>query len=371
MAAEDAVVDVMMKLVMTGVDVGLKISGAGAKALGVSLYALAKSIRDKQASGKTLSPGEVAFTNLIKSGEEIHSVWLNKSELDNFSQIAKKLGISFVAIQNGDELTKSKNFINKNSDKIEFTDEFKDKVSISYRSSDEVRMAHILQMFNTFNPSVIENAEEQSVNVEIKDEIEEFIKDNGVENELPPEIVDYEEVKMTEQSQALNNGLMNQGQETINLKQKDLEYSDGQVPLCFTFFEFDSVPNKSELSQAYNTYVLKNDINIDEPNFVTALYEQGCKFIDKSEPALDCFKYFGLSNGSTVDELKASYNEKLSGKANVGTATEMYKKALGILEQSESVRTTLQAKKELRNVAETGRDSIEKVAQITQEITRQ
>lgn len=376
MAAEDAVVDVMMKIVMTGVDVGLKISGAGAKAIGLSMYALAKSIREKQLSGKKLTPGEVAFTNLIKSGEEIHSVWINKDELENFSQIAKKIGISFVAIQNGDELSKGKGFIHKleNGDKIEFADEFKDKVSISYRCSDEVRMAHILQMFNTFNPSMtVVNDNEKEV-ADIKDEVEEFIKENGVENEYPPEVADYEEVK-NEQSRASEINSMNPESETINpLQTVSAESSKEaeQTALCFTFFGWNEMPTKEEFINSYKKYVLSNNINVEEPNFVTALYEQGCKVIDKNASQVpECFAFFQFKEQPTVEELKSAYNKVIRSRGSDDVKTnDMYKAALNKLEKSESVRTTLQAKKELRNINESGKEVLEKVAEKTQGITR-
>lgn len=335
MAAEDQVVDmlasVVTKLAVAGVDVALKISGTGAKAIALSFYSLGKTINRKIKEGKQLSPGEKSFTDLIKSGDEIHSVWIDKKYLTNFAQISKELGIPYVVIQNGDEIKNGKGFLNKGKDNLVFEEAYKDKVSISYRASDEVRMAHILEMFDTFNKSeTVVETDPKKVS-EVKDDVEEFIKDNGVNVEIPPEAIASEEVKNNEQAKVSENGLKKQNKENSG------------ILLCFEQFGFDKVPSRAEFDSAYKEYVEKNSININEPNFITALYEQGCECIAKTENDLkksevksvnspvkanfnekikpdvdEAYKFFGFDKVPTVYELRQAYenminNAELSG----------------------------------------------------------
>lgn len=336
MAAEDAVVDgmlqVLMKLVVMGTDVGLKITGAGAKAIGVSFYALAKHIAAKRQSGKALTPGEIQFEKLIKSGEEIHSIWLPKDDLKNFSQIAKQMGVTFTAIKNGDELAKAHKFLShkdKNGETVEFAEHFKDMVSISYLASDEVRMAHILEMFNTFNKSetVVESPIKEKES--FVDEVEEFMKENGVEVERPPEVVEAEEVNQ-QKSQASEKDLISTDGEI-----KQAENSGSVIQICFEEFGFDKQPTQAEYDNAYIKRITESGINPAEPNYITALYEQGSKIIknlvtqkvplEMSDPiprsethkievkekakesVPECFTFFGFDEVPTVDELKKAY----------------------------------------------------------------
>lgn len=330
MAAEDQAVDmlfnVVTRLAIAGTEIGLKITGAGARAIGLSFYSLGKIINEKIKAGKYLSPGEKAFTDLVKSGEEIHSIWIDKKYLSNFSQIAKQLGIPFVAIQNGDEIKKGHGFLHKSKDSISFEETYKDKVSISYRASDEVRMAHILEMFDTYNKSetLVENQPEKVE--EMKDEVEEFIKENEVKVELPPEVVASEEVKNNQEKVSEN-----------DLKKQNKENQSSNL-LCFEQFGFEKIPTKAEFDAAYIKYTKEHQINTSESNYITALYEQGCECISKlneqknisinpkenkhtesnihnvsAKPELDeCYKFFGFEEKPTVYELREAYDKMVS-----------------------------------------------------------
>ena len=418
MAAEDAVVEtvfnVATRILVAGTELGLKIAGTGAKAIGVSFFALAKKIAEKEKTGKKLTAGENAFKDLMNSGEEIHSVWLNSDELANFSKIAKQMGVPFVAIKNGDELAKThKLFTKRDSDGniIEFVDDYKDKVSISFRASDDVRLSHILEMFSTFNHSTTTVLDNQKEVEKLKDDVDDFIKDNGVEIELPPEVIEAEEVRENN-APALETNLTD-----LNKKQSN-QISCGNDVLCFSEFGFATVPNKEDFKSAYDKYILENP---DKKEFATALFEQGNILIDKGATVVndksafivknadDTFKFLGVENKPTLAKLKKGY-EKLLNKSSIEdikkvvskmydysvdviennptdnnmyfcyqmfgfsrkpTKTELtnafenfdyenfdfkgfcnsaYEKSLKQLENAKSVRTTLQAKKELNSL---------------------
>ncbi len=362
MAAEDAVVDMLFtiatRIMVSGAELGLKITGTGAKAIAVSFYALGKSIFEKEKSGKKLTAGENAYKDLMKCGEEIHSVWISKDDLKNFAQIAKQLGVSFVAIKNGDELDKSHKFLShkdKDGNAIEFVEAYKDMVSISYRASDEIRMAHILEMFNNFNKSETTVDDKVTEKETVKDDVEEFMKENGVKVERPPEVVEAEEVNK-EKSQVSEKDLP-----TSNEEIKDRHYGS-ETQLCFEHFGFDKPPTQAEYDNAYIKYITDNGINPAEPNYTTALYEQGSKIIanqitkqeitvdrGKPEPIIfdksnlkprvaenvpECFAFFGFKEIPPVQELKKAYIEYVAknGKtAGSNIVDNMYEAAADLI----------------------------------------
>lgn len=378
MAAEDAVVDTLTsittKLLIAGTEIGLKITGAGARAIGVSFYALAKAISNKRSQGKTLTPGEVEFESMMQSGEEIHSIWLKDVDLNNFSQIAKQMGIPFVAIKNGDELEKTHGFLHHHTtgNAIEFAEDYKDKVSISYRVSDEVRIAHILEMFNTFDKSETTTVDPEIVaKEEFKDEVEQFIEENGVQVERPPEVLAAKEV---------NTQKFDQVSEKSSTVSADEELDN--VPLlCFSEFGFESKPSQAEYDAAYIKRLTDAGINPSEPNYFTSLYEQGSKIIGgeitptisfqssrageelarniwkdniaaRSESFIpEGFRYFGFEKTPSVDELKKSYSDYISQNAGHDVpAKAAYESALNEIEKGKSIREKLKAKQELHTL---------------------
>ncbi len=380
MAAEDAVVDTLTsittKLLIAGTEIGLKITGAGARAIGVSFYALAKAISNKRSQGKALTPGEVEFESMMQSGEEIHSIWLKDVDLNNFSQIAKQMGIPFVAIKNGDELEKTHGFLHHHTtgNAIEFAEDYKDKVSISYRVSDEVRIAHILEMFNTFDKSETTTVEPEIVaKEEFKDEVEQFIEENGVQVERPPEVLAAKEV---------NTKSFDQVSEKSSTVSAEAELDN--VPLlCFSEFGFESKPSQAEYDAAYIKRLTDAGINPSEPNYFTALYEQGSKIIegeitppvslqnDRAAEELarniwinsassrsevisdipDSLQFFGFNKIPSVNELKKGYSDFISKNAGRydATAKAAYESALKELEKGKSIREKLKAKQEIHN----------------------
>ena len=392
MAAEDAVVDSILRLTSTvlveGTKLGFTVAGYGFKAIGVTYYALAQAIARKRERGEKLTGGEVTFEKMMKSGEDIHAVWIKKDDLKNVSTIAQQLGISFFAVQNGDELQKSKGFLSrlgKEADEvITFSDNYSDMVSISYRASDEVRMAHILEMFDTFDPSQItvddptEKSENGVVNDVVEadiDEVEEFMAANGVEVEIPPEVVEYKEVNQNELTQTTNEPASEKNLQPLNEKANKTAQSTGNK-LCFEQFGFDQMPTKAEFDAAYIKYITENNINPNEPNIINAFYEQGCKLISgevkgqvlitspeiesivsqaaKAKDAVlpECYQFFGFDKTPTVKELKQAFQKM--GEVDSKTANEMYNAALKLMEKSPSVRETLQAKQELHTLREAG-----------------
>ncbi|MBQ9227607.1 MAG: hypothetical protein IJ168_02145 [Eubacterium sp.] len=331
MAIEDEVVGAVFRLGTTvmvdGAKLALQIAGYGAKALGVTYYVLAKKIAQKRERKEKLTGGEETFEKIMKSGEEIHAVWLNKSDLNNFSTIAKQLGVSFFSVQNGDELRKSKKFFtskDKDLDQIiNFSDDYSEMVSISYRASDEVRMAHILEMFDTYNPAQVRQqpVPEQTVGTEQEatplDEVEKFLQENGVEVERPPEVIAYEEVK-SKQERASEKNLQGSDKES---SKEHLEIGDNEL-MCFEQFGFTEMPTQAEYEAAYKDFVEKNNIDISEPNYYTSLYEQGSKIIDgKIQPhkpefttispdnALpECYQVLGITEApKSLDDIKNAF----------------------------------------------------------------
>ena len=340
MAIEDEVVGSVFKLGTTvmvdGAKLALQIAGFGAKAIGVTYYVLAKKIAQKRERKEKLTGGEETFEKIMKSGEEIHAVWLNKADLNNFSTIAKQLGVSFFSVQNGDELRKSKKFFtskDKGLDQIiNFSEDYNEMVSISYRASDEVRMAHILEMFDTFNPAQIRQqpVSEQTVGeqeVTPLDEVEKFLNENGVEVERPPEVIAYEEVK---NQQERVSGKNSPGFDAANSKER-LEAGDDNL-LCFEQFGFDEMPTKAEYDAAYKDFIEKNGINVSEPNYFTSLYEQGSKIlsgeIQPHKPEFttispdsilpECYQVLGLKEApKSLDEIKAAFENFKEKNRNI------------------------------------------------------
>lgn len=440
MAAEEAVVETVARITtmiaLEGVKLGLKITGSGLKGTAVMLYGIARRIAEKEKSGKALTPGEVTCKKLLTSGEEIHSFWISKDDLVSFSQIAKKLGITFAAAKDGDAIEKSKQFLKGSADEnINFKENYKDKVFISYKASDEIRMQHILEMFDYSNLAAIVK-EDISKDEKPIDEVEHFMKENGVEVELPPEVIDsYEEVKENDKSKNASEAASEKGSSATETETNSKTQTSGEkAALCFEQFGFNNVPSKNDYNAAYIDYIKENKINTSEPNYITALYEQGCKLIDgtiKKEPptlttvsksktqnvsktekaateVAECFKFFGLNKTPSVQELKNAYtdfikNNDKTGGSNIvdnmynaaidlidkpnkdglkfcyeffgfkGTPTKselenayknyvgdsldvpsiaksVYENALEYMQKSESVRQTLQAKKELHNL---------------------
>lgn len=313
---------------------------------------------------QSFAPGEVTCKKLLTSGEEIHSFWIAKDDLVSFSQIAKNLGITFAAAKDGDAIEKSKQFLKgKDNENIEFKENYKDKVFISYKASDEIRMQHILEMFDFSNMASIVK-DEISKDEQPIDEIEQFMAENGVEIERPPEVVDYNEEVIVNTQEAHQSEKVSEkdslttGTEVSNKAQVD---SGNKTQLCFEQFGFDKMPSKNEYNAAYISFIKENKINTSEPNYATALYEQGCKIIDgliknvplthttvpnsnknithtentKNEVA-ECFKFFGLNKTPSVQELKSAYNDFISKNAKTegsNIVDNMYNAAVDLIDK--------------------------------------
>ena len=364
MALEDEVVGSVFKigttLIIDGMKLAVEIVGMKAMVIGLTYKAISKKIQTKEARKEKLTGGEVTFKKIMKSGEDIHAVWLNKSDLQNFSTIAKRLGIPFFAVQNGDEIKKSrKSLSDKNKDLdqvINFSGNYNEMVSISYRASDEVRMAHILEMFDTYDPAQLRQkpVPEQTIDTEKEqtplDEVEQFMKDNGVEVERPPEVIAYEEVK-NQQERASEKNSPDFGSE--NSKERS-ETGDGLL-MCFEQFGFDEMPSKAEYDTAYKDFVEKNGINTSEPNYITSLYEQGSKIIsgeiqphkpDYTSISPDnvlpeCYQVLGLKEApKSLEDITTAFNNFKEKNRNVIDAdkvgTVAYEAAVSIFNKGQT-----------------------------------
>lgn len=358
MAAEDAVVDMIFnvatRLLISGTEVGLKVVGEGAKAIGITFYSLAKTIAEKERTGKKLTAGENAFKNLITCGEEIHSIWLKESDLENFKQLTTQMEVPYVAIKNGDELEKSHKFLkkkDKSNKLVEFADDYKDKVSISFRASDDVRMAHIIEMFDTFNHAKTTMEKEKTVDkIEQKvDEIEKFIKESGVKFENPPQVIDSKEVEKKQSKVVSENDLKISAKNQISMDCYENSKFDS-----FKIFGFknDKNLNVQNLNVGYNKFI-KDNSNVSGKDIIEAMYNASNLLLENpsDNKVHFCYEFFGFNYKPTTEELNVAYKEKLEKNITIKDVADIaYKDALKKLEGNKSVRTKLQAKKELNNI---------------------
>jgi hypothetical protein len=81
----------VVRLSLEGVEVAAKITGAGAKNLGLLLYAALKE--EQKTRGKT------RLTSMLKSGKELKVYTITQKDLARFSQEAKRYGVLYCVLK--------------------------------------------------------------------------------------------------------------------------------------------------------------------------------------------------------------------------------------------------------------------------------
>lgn len=81
----------VVKIVLDGAEVALRITGALSKNVIVALYALLNN-REKTA-------GQTRMTSLLKSGKELKLYTIQASELKKFSEVAKQYGVLYTVVK--------------------------------------------------------------------------------------------------------------------------------------------------------------------------------------------------------------------------------------------------------------------------------
>ena len=112
----------MVKIYLDGVEVALKIAGAGAKEIGAIICAKMKE--SKQTKGKT------RLTNMLKTKEPLKIFTIKAQDLKMFSKQAKKYGVLYCALAD------------KKNDKIDGL------VDIMVRETDASKINRIAERFN-------------------------------------------------------------------------------------------------------------------------------------------------------------------------------------------------------------------------------
>ena len=88
-------VDQVVRMSLNGVEVAAKISGKAAERLAVLLYAI---LKDQQ---KTR--GKTRLTNMLKSGKELSVFAIKDTDLERFSEEAKKYGVLYTVLKDTNE----------------------------------------------------------------------------------------------------------------------------------------------------------------------------------------------------------------------------------------------------------------------------
>ena len=176
-----------VKLYIDAIDKAIRITGVGAKNIGVMLLALTKN--------KQKMKGRTRLNNMLKTGKPLQIFTIKSEDLKKFSQEAKKYGILYCALAD------------KKNSKID------GMVDIMVRDEDAPKINRIAKRFNFRSVASIERdlelEKEQKENQEekIKTEDEKFIDDiMPVEKDNQKEMPSND-TKDTEEKNQLENSL--------------------------------------------------------------------------------------------------------------------------------------------------------------------
>lgn len=136
----------IVKLSLEGIEVALKIAGAGAKNIAIMLYTIMKD--NQQTKGKT------RLTNMLKTGKPLKIFTIRAEDLKKFSQEAKKYGVLYCALAD------------KKNSKID------GMVDIMVREEDASKMNRIAQRFKFRDVASIERDLEKEKEEKHKQELE-------------------------------------------------------------------------------------------------------------------------------------------------------------------------------------------------------
>ena len=191
--------EAIVKLSLEGMEVALKIAGAGAKNIAIMLYTIMKD--NQQTKGKT------RLTNMLKTGKPLKIFTIRAEDLKKFSQEAKKYGVLYCALAD------------KKNSKID------GMVDIMVREEDASKMNRIAQRFKFRDVASIERDLEKEKQEKNKQKLEEnpnlklsedeqFIEDiMPVSKEEKQQEIPSNDTKETEEK--------NQSEISLNTKSED------------------------------------------------------------------------------------------------------------------------------------------------------
>ena len=174
----------VVRISLEGMEVALKIAGAGAKNIAVMVYTIMK---DKQQT-----KGKTRLTNMLKTGKPLKIFTIRAEDLKKFSQEAKKYGVLYCALAD------------KKNSKID------GMVDIMVREEDASKMNRIAERFNFRDVASIKRELEQEKNKVTSAKVEEVVKseeDQFIDDIMPKEDLQQEipsnDTKETEEKNPL------------------------------------------------------------------------------------------------------------------------------------------------------------------------
>ena len=174
----------VVRISLEGMEVELKIAGAGAKNIAVMVYTIMK---DKQQT-----KGKTRLTNMLKTGKPLKIFTIRAEDLKKFSQEAKKYGVLYCALAD------------KKNSKID------GMVDIMVREEDASKMNRIAERFNFRDVASIKRELEQEKNKVSSTKVEEVVKseeDQFIDDIMPKEDLQQEipsnDTKETEEKNPL------------------------------------------------------------------------------------------------------------------------------------------------------------------------
>lgn len=174
----------VVRISLEGMEVALKIAGAGAKNIAVMVYTIMK---DKQQT-----KGKTRLTNMLKTGKPLKIFTIRAEDLKKFSQEAKKYGVLYCALAD------------KKNSKID------GMVDIMVREEDASKMNRIAERFNFRDVASIKRELEQEKNKVTSAKVEEVAKseeDQFIDDIMPKEDLQQEipsnDTKKTEEKNPL------------------------------------------------------------------------------------------------------------------------------------------------------------------------
>lgn len=157
----------VVRISLEGMEVALKIAGAGAKNIAVMVYTIMK---DKQQT-----KGKTRLTNMLKTGKPLKIFTIRAEDLKKFSQEAKKYGVLYCALAD------------KKNSKID------GMVDIMVREEDASKMNRIAERFNFRDVASIKRELEQEKNKVTSAKVEEVAKSE--ENQFIDDIMPKEDLQ--------------------------------------------------------------------------------------------------------------------------------------------------------------------------------
>lgn len=186
----------VVRLSLEGFEVAAKITGAGAKDIGVLIYTL---LKDKQKTA-----GKTNLTNMLKSGKELKVFSVRADEFKKFTEEAKRYGVLYSALINKKT---------KNHDGV---------IDIMVRAEDASKINRIVERFK------LSSYEEASIRSEINKTREE--KSKGKEPKSKEDIILNQEKdkQVKKEEQSLNPHLAKTEKSPLSKPSSEMQKTSGQ-----------------------------------------------------------------------------------------------------------------------------------------------